>query len=153
MHVLCKNPEKSLCWSKKKSLSLSRFWVSELFVRETKKMSAYRWKSFYEDEDRPEKPRRYGVTEMRGPHYTLLSQNILQVSLSSISLSVSSSTRMLLSISNFKDFIVYREWYRMVVGFGISFRIELLILQLVKIHSLISNSGKRKDSLSLLTKP
>ncbi|XP_010241028.1 PREDICTED: protein HEAT-STRESS-ASSOCIATED 32 [Nelumbo nucifera] len=41
-------------------------------------MSAYRWKSFYEDEDRPEKPRRYGVTEMRGPHYTLLSQNVLQ---------------------------------------------------------------------------
>lgn len=41
-------------------------------------MSVYGWKSFYEDEDRPEKPRRYGVTEMRGPHYTLLSQNLLQ---------------------------------------------------------------------------
>uniref|UniRef100_A0A5B7BH65 Phosphosulfolactate synthase n=1 Tax=Davidia involucrata TaxID=16924 RepID=A0A5B7BH65_DAVIN len=41
-------------------------------------MAAYRWKSFFEDEDRPEKPRRYGVTEMRGPHYTLLSQNLLQ---------------------------------------------------------------------------
>ncbi|KAF7802769.1 protein HEAT-STRESS-ASSOCIATED 32 [Senna tora] len=41
-------------------------------------MSAYRWKSFDENEDRPEKPRRYGVTEMRGPHYTLLNQNILQ---------------------------------------------------------------------------
>ncbi|KAJ7968390.1 protein HEAT-STRESS-ASSOCIATED 32 [Quillaja saponaria] len=41
-------------------------------------MSAYLWKTFYEDEDRPEKPRRYGVTEMRGPHYTLLSQNVIQ---------------------------------------------------------------------------
>ncbi|KAK9265390.1 hypothetical protein L1049_003396 [Liquidambar formosana] len=41
-------------------------------------MSVYRWKSFYEDEDRPEKPRRYGVTEMRGPNYTLLTQNVLQ---------------------------------------------------------------------------
>ncbi|KAL9392628.1 hypothetical protein Peur_016548 [Populus x canadensis] len=38
----------------------------------------YRWKSFEEDEDRPEKPRRFGVTEMRGPQYTLLSQNMLQ---------------------------------------------------------------------------
>lgn len=38
----------------------------------------YRWKSFYEDEDRPEKPRSFGVTEMRPPHYTLLSQNLLQ---------------------------------------------------------------------------
>ncbi|CAK9135457.1 unnamed protein product [Ilex paraguariensis] len=41
-------------------------------------MSLFGWKSFYENEDRPEKPRRYGVTEMRGPHYTLLSQNLLQ---------------------------------------------------------------------------
>lgn len=41
-------------------------------------MAAYRWKSFFEDEDRPDKPRRYGVTEMRGPHYTLLSQNVIQ---------------------------------------------------------------------------
>ncbi|OVA13164.1 (2R)-phospho-3-sulfolactate synthase [Macleaya cordata] len=41
-------------------------------------MSVYRWKSFHENEDRPEKPRRYGVTEMRGPHYTLLTQNVLQ---------------------------------------------------------------------------
>ncbi|KAJ4975923.1 hypothetical protein NE237_001029 [Protea cynaroides] len=41
-------------------------------------MSAYRWKSFFEDEDRPEKPRRYGVTEMRSPNYTLLNQNVLQ---------------------------------------------------------------------------
>ncbi|KAJ8761680.1 hypothetical protein K2173_004456 [Erythroxylum novogranatense] len=33
----------------------------------------------HDDEaDRPEKPRRYGVTEMRGPHYTLLSHNFLQ---------------------------------------------------------------------------
>lgn len=41
-------------------------------------MSAYRWKSFFEDEDRPEKPRTFGVTEMRGPHYTLLTQNLVQ---------------------------------------------------------------------------
>ncbi|KAL6282153.1 hypothetical protein ACE6H2_013082 [Prunus campanulata] len=41
-------------------------------------MAAYRWKCFDENEDRPEKPRSYGVTEMRGPHYTLLSQNVLQ---------------------------------------------------------------------------
>ncbi|EXB31410.1 Phosphosulfolactate synthase [Morus notabilis] len=41
-------------------------------------MSAYRWKKFDEYEDRPEKPRRYGVTEMRGPYYTHLSQNLLQ---------------------------------------------------------------------------
>ncbi|XP_022139990.1 protein HEAT-STRESS-ASSOCIATED 32 [Momordica charantia] len=41
-------------------------------------MSAYWWKSFDEDEDRPEKPRRFGVTEMRGPHYTLSSQNVIQ---------------------------------------------------------------------------
>ncbi|KAJ4899825.1 Aldolase-type TIM barrel family protein [Raphanus sativus] len=38
----------------------------------------YRWKSFEENEDRPEKPRRYGVTEMRGPRYSVLSQNVLQ---------------------------------------------------------------------------
>lgn len=38
----------------------------------------YRWKSFAEDEDRPEKPRSYGVTEMRGPNYSLLSHNVLQ---------------------------------------------------------------------------
>lgn len=42
-------------------------------------MSAFRWKlSFDENEDRPSKPRRYGVTEMRTPHYTLLNRNILQ---------------------------------------------------------------------------
>ncbi|XP_004309660.1 PREDICTED: uncharacterized protein LOC101297313 isoform 1 [Fragaria vesca subsp. vesca] len=41
-------------------------------------MSAYRWKTFHENEDRPEKPRRYGVTEMRGPDHSLLSQNFLQ---------------------------------------------------------------------------
>ncbi|XP_030528890.1 protein HEAT-STRESS-ASSOCIATED 32 [Rhodamnia argentea] len=41
-------------------------------------MSACRWKSFEEDEDRPEKPRRYGVTEIRGPHYSLFNQNLLQ---------------------------------------------------------------------------
>ncbi|KAK8524376.1 hypothetical protein V6N12_029242 [Hibiscus sabdariffa] len=38
----------------------------------------YRWKNFEEDEDRPEKPRRFGVTEMRGPNHTLLTQNVLQ---------------------------------------------------------------------------
>ncbi|MBA0598911.1 hypothetical protein Gorai_005153, partial [Gossypium raimondii] len=38
----------------------------------------YRWKNFEEDEDRPEKPRRFGVTEMRGPNHTLLTQNALQ---------------------------------------------------------------------------
>ncbi|RXH68659.1 hypothetical protein DVH24_030992 [Malus domestica] len=41
-------------------------------------MAAYRWKYFEENEDRPEKPRSYGVTEMRGPHYSLLSQNGLR---------------------------------------------------------------------------
>ncbi|KAM4101986.1 hypothetical protein ACB094_05G188300 [Castanea mollissima] len=41
-------------------------------------MSVLRWKSFAENEDRPDKPRRYGVTEMRGPHYSLLTQNVLQ---------------------------------------------------------------------------
>uniref|UniRef100_A0A2N9FVZ7 Phosphosulfolactate synthase n=1 Tax=Fagus sylvatica TaxID=28930 RepID=A0A2N9FVZ7_FAGSY len=41
-------------------------------------MSVYQLKNFEENEDRPEKPRRFGVTEMRGPHYTLLSQNVLQ---------------------------------------------------------------------------
>ncbi|XP_058091811.1 protein HEAT-STRESS-ASSOCIATED 32 [Magnolia sinica] len=44
----------------------------------------YGWNSFCEDEDRPEKPRRYGVTEMRGPHYTLLNQNALQEILESM---------------------------------------------------------------------
>ncbi|XP_047310998.1 protein HEAT-STRESS-ASSOCIATED 32 [Impatiens glandulifera] len=41
-------------------------------------MAAYRWKSFNENEDRPEKPRSYGVTEIRSPHYSLLTQNLLQ---------------------------------------------------------------------------
>ncbi|GMH05366.1 hypothetical protein Nepgr_007206 [Nepenthes gracilis] len=41
-------------------------------------MAAYRWKSFREDEDRPEKPRRCGVTEIRGPNYSLFSQNALE---------------------------------------------------------------------------
>ncbi|KAL3627584.1 Protein HEAT-STRESS-ASSOCIATED 32 [Castilleja foliolosa] len=41
-------------------------------------MAVYRWKTFFEDEDRPEKPRRFGVTEMRGPNYSLFSQNLLQ---------------------------------------------------------------------------
>lgn len=41
-------------------------------------MSAFAWKSFFEDEDRPEKPRTYGVTEVRGPHSSLFSQNLLE---------------------------------------------------------------------------
>ncbi|XP_074272087.1 protein HEAT-STRESS-ASSOCIATED 32 [Silene latifolia] len=41
-------------------------------------MAAYRWKSFLEEEDRPEKPRRYGVTEIRGPNYSIFSDHILQ---------------------------------------------------------------------------
>ncbi|XP_068644401.1 protein HEAT-STRESS-ASSOCIATED 32 [Aristolochia californica] len=41
-------------------------------------MAVYQWKSFFEDEDRPEKPRRFGVTEMRGPHYTLMNKSVLQ---------------------------------------------------------------------------
>ncbi|KAI3957167.1 hypothetical protein MKW98_002794 [Papaver atlanticum] len=44
-------------------------------------MSIYGWKSsFYDEdeEDRPEKPRTYGVTEMRGPHYSFFTQNALQ---------------------------------------------------------------------------
>eukprot|EP00262_Sarcandra_glabra_P010505 TRINITY_DN25797_c0_g1_i1.p1 TRINITY_DN25797_c0_g1~~TRINITY_DN25797_c0_g1_i1.p1 ORF type:complete len:287 (+),score=50.88 TRINITY_DN25797_c0_g1_i1:132-992(+) len=41
-------------------------------------MSGYLWKSFMEDEDRPEKPRRFGVTEMRSPNYTLLNRNVIQ---------------------------------------------------------------------------
>ncbi|RDX93605.1 Protein HEAT-STRESS-ASSOCIATED 32, partial [Mucuna pruriens] len=42
-------------------------------------MAAFRWKSFDENEDRPSKPRRFGVTEMRSPHHTLFSQNVLKV--------------------------------------------------------------------------
>lgn len=40
----------------------------------------YRWKSsFHEEEgDRPEKPRRYGVTEMRAPNFTFLTHELLQ---------------------------------------------------------------------------
>ncbi|KAJ0017752.1 hypothetical protein Pint_10844 [Pistacia integerrima] len=38
----------------------------------------YRWKNFEEEEDRPDKPRRFGVTEMRTPHYTLPTQNVLE---------------------------------------------------------------------------
>lgn len=39
----------------------------------------YSWKRFEEEEeDRPEKPRRFGVTEMRGPQYNFLTQNLLQ---------------------------------------------------------------------------
>ncbi|KAL3522100.1 hypothetical protein ACH5RR_014934 [Cinchona calisaya] len=41
-------------------------------------MSVYGWKSFSEEEDRPEKPRKYGVTEVLGPHCSLLSHNLLE---------------------------------------------------------------------------
>ncbi|XP_031501350.1 protein HEAT-STRESS-ASSOCIATED 32 [Nymphaea colorata] len=42
-------------------------------------MSVLQWKKFVGDEDdRPEKPRRYGVTEMRGPNYTIMNQNVVQ---------------------------------------------------------------------------
>ncbi|KAL4563121.1 hypothetical protein LXL04_027154 [Taraxacum kok-saghyz] len=48
-------------------------------------MATYRWKSFVEDQDRPEKPRRFGVTEIRGPNHTsLFSQNLLQDMLESV---------------------------------------------------------------------
>ncbi|KNA10122.1 hypothetical protein SOVF_147330, partial [Spinacia oleracea] len=40
--------------------------------------SSLRWKSFFEEEDRPEKPRSFGVTEIRGPQYSLFSQNVLE---------------------------------------------------------------------------
>ncbi|KAJ0748870.1 hypothetical protein HanLR1_Chr05g0163371 [Helianthus annuus] len=47
-------------------------------------MAVYRWKTFAEDEDRPDKPRRFGVTEIRGPNHTsLFSHTLLQVSISS----------------------------------------------------------------------
>lgn len=55
----------------------------------------YGWKSFEENEDRPEKPRRYGVTEMRGPRYSVLSQNVLQVPTSDTSVSSITITRFL----------------------------------------------------------
>lgn len=42
-------------------------------------MAAYRWKSFNDDGDRPEKPRRYGVTEMKGPNYSLFSRGLIEV--------------------------------------------------------------------------
>ncbi|KAJ0583147.1 putative phosphosulfolactate synthase [Helianthus annuus] len=42
-------------------------------------MAVYRWKTFAEDEDRPDKPRRFGVTEIRGPNHTsLFSHTLLQ---------------------------------------------------------------------------
>ncbi|XP_028241428.1 protein HEAT-STRESS-ASSOCIATED 32-like, partial [Glycine soja] len=40
--------------------------------------AAFRWKCFEENEDRPAKPRCFGVTEIRRPHYTLFSHNLLQ---------------------------------------------------------------------------
>ncbi|GAB2298796.1 Protein HEAT-STRESS-ASSOCIATED 32 [Dionaea muscipula] len=54
--------------------------LNSSFAKGTKEreMAALRWKSFYDDEDRPEKPRRYGVTEIRGPTSSLFSDYILQ---------------------------------------------------------------------------
>lgn len=40
--------------------------------------ASLQWKSFIEEEDRPEKPRTFGLTEIRGPQYSLFSQNVLQ---------------------------------------------------------------------------
>lgn len=43
-------------------------------------MAAYRWKSFNDDVDRPEKPRKFGVTEMNIPGFgRAFSQGVLQV--------------------------------------------------------------------------
>ncbi|KAK3035106.1 hypothetical protein RJ639_032608 [Escallonia herrerae] len=38
----------------------------------------WKWLEEEDEEDRPDKPRRYGVTEMRGPNYTLFSHDLLQ---------------------------------------------------------------------------
>lgn len=59
---------------------VSSYWLYvEISPKFSVQMAGYRWKTFFEEEDRPEKPRRYGVTEMSGPHYSLFSQNLLQV--------------------------------------------------------------------------
>ncbi|KAJ3679405.1 hypothetical protein LUZ60_017416 [Juncus effusus] len=44
----------------------------------------FKWKRFSEHEDRPEKPRLYGLTEMRGPDYCFLRRDSLQETLGSI---------------------------------------------------------------------
>ncbi|WOL17769.1 protein HEAT-STRESS-ASSOCIATED 32 [Canna indica] len=44
----------------------------------------YGWKSFSEDEDRPEKPRRFGVTEIRGPDHCLAGSHDLEDILESL---------------------------------------------------------------------
>ncbi|KAJ3708438.1 hypothetical protein LUZ61_012143 [Rhynchospora tenuis] len=44
----------------------------------------YGWKRFTEDEDRPEKPRRYGLTEMRSPDYLFLRHGSFQDIMDSI---------------------------------------------------------------------
>ncbi|KAI4374084.1 hypothetical protein MLD38_012122 [Melastoma candidum] len=41
-------------------------------------MAAYMWKSFSEEEDRPEKPRRFGVTEIRGLSDRAILQDIFE---------------------------------------------------------------------------
>lgn len=71
----------------------------------------YHWKTFEEDEDRPEKPRRYGVTEMRGPQYNLLGHNMLQVCyLSLIMLLINSNQQIKLMkcFAFFEHFKCYR---------------------------------------------
>lgn len=45
--------------------------------------SYYRWKSFSEDEDRPEKPRQFGVTEIRGPDHCLVGSQAFEVKIPS----------------------------------------------------------------------
>ncbi|PKA63699.1 hypothetical protein AXF42_Ash016983 [Apostasia shenzhenica] len=46
--------------------------------------SYYLWKSFSEDEDRPEKPRSFGVTEIRSPDYSIMRQDAIQEILESM---------------------------------------------------------------------
>lgn len=55
------------------------------------------WKRFTEDEDRPEKPRSYGLTEMRSPDYLFLRHGSLQV----LFISLIDSDTAALSIYNF----------------------------------------------------
>ncbi|XP_042375571.1 protein HEAT-STRESS-ASSOCIATED 32 [Zingiber officinale] len=47
-------------------------------------LSYYRWKSFSEDEDRPEKPRQFGVTEIRGPDHCLVGRQAFEEILESM---------------------------------------------------------------------
>ncbi|KAK9087039.1 hypothetical protein Syun_029433 [Stephania yunnanensis] len=60
-------------------MELSLYYSSATLHSLKPKIDEPRWKSFFEDEDRPEKPRRYGVTEIRGPHYSLLTRPTIQL--------------------------------------------------------------------------